>query len=205
MFQGSANSLYSGDVQGAEMSPASLGNFAVNSKKYARKINGNLNKKLKKLNKNQVPLEKKYGGLVAKMTKTLRDGINGLSPAEKQSLNELFGKEGENINPDTKSNNSNNLAISPSSKNSKSTMNNKKASKDGFMGFDFGDEESTDDVAIDPNSVAANMNDQGMFQGDIRDRPDEDIFKIINTRYLKSAYPIFFDEEGGAPPQKISE
>ena len=204
LFQSSGNKLYSGDLQGAQADGARLGNFAGKIKKAKRQMFTKVNKSRKNANQDPIDFGLQSKALKAKMVKMFQDGYSKLSPSDQKSLQDTFSGNKEDLSLAKEL--ANRKQVPASGVRAKSAgQSSKTNAKDGFMGFDFGDQESTDDVAIDPDSVAANMNDQGMFQGDIRDRPDEDIFKIINTRYLKSAYPIFFDEEGGAPPQKISE
>lgn len=199
MFKKSGNNLYSGNLAGAQTSAAGLGQYAGKLGKFRRKIMGNVQKTLKDNGKPLVPIGKLQSKAAIAFRKAFDDGLSKLPDDLKNDLMKL------DTPIEDKSVTNKEMASAKPAPAAKPASPNQKSNKDGFMGFDFADDESSDEAVVDPDAIAANMTEDEGFGGDITDRPDEDIFKIINTRYLKSAYPIFFEEEGGAPPQKISE
>lgn len=205
LFKSSGNNLYSGNMAGAQTDAAQLGQYAGKMNRKFRDLQKDINSRRKADGKNAIPFGSQGRGMRAKLTKMMTDQINGLNADEKNALAAIGGSQGltsEDIDKIAKAA----PAPAPVAKAAPAASGKAKA-KDEFAGFDFGSEEpsgTTEEVGVDPNAIAAGMNDQGTFEGDITNRPDEDIFKIITTRYMKSAYPNFFDE-GGNPPATISE
>ena len=203
LFKSSANNLYSGNMAGAQTDGAQLGQFAGKMNRKFKDLQKSLNDQRKAKGEKPVNFGTQGRALRARLNKMMTDQINGLNADQKNALASIGGSQGltsEDIDKIAKA------APEPAPVAKAAPAGSAKA-KDEFAGFDFGNEEpsgTTEEVGVDPNAIAAGMNEQGTFECDITDRPYEDIFKIITTRYMKSAYPNFFDE-GGNPPATISE
>ncbi|MCO4755951.1 MAG: DUF1206 domain-containing protein [Bacteriovoracaceae bacterium] len=206
LFQDSGNKLYNGDLSGANASGAKIGQYALKARNAQRRMFDKLNNKRVNKGLKPVQFDKRINSARAKLSKMFNKTYNTLTPEQKSSLANFSPTMDDKTKDKFVDKNKGAIAAGKKS----SSRGGKGKPKDAFAGFDFGDDEesSTEEVGLDPDAVAANMADEGMFQGDITDRPDENIFKIITTRYMKSAYPAFFDDEeggGAAPPNKISE
>ncbi|MBT7608649.1 MAG: hypothetical protein HN576_02765 [Bacteriovoracaceae bacterium] len=192
MFNDSANSLFSGDLSGAQASGAAMGNSVGKLGKLRRKVNDKFNSQRQASGQNPVNFdqaEKKFQGV---FNTAVKKGLNALSPSQAQALASIAPAKSSG-----KSKKKGGVATKKM-KGQKVASAKKKSKKNNSMGFFLEDDEEGEvsDGGINPDDLANSMNAGDMFQADISDRAEENIFKIITTRYLKSAYPNFFDENG---------
>jgi hypothetical protein len=190
MFNDSANSLFGGDVSGAQASGAGIGNSAGKLGKLRRKIIDKFNNQRKAAGQAPINFNSLQGGFKSAFSKTIRKGLNSLSPAQAKALASMAPTKSSGMSK--KKENIASIKVA----GAKVAGTQKAGTRKNNMGFFLDDEEEGEisNGGINPDDLAGSMNGDNMFQGDITDRPDENIFKIITTRYLKSAYPKFFDE-----------
>lgn len=196
MFGNSANSLYSGDLTGAQTASAGLGSFAGRLGKARRVMMDKFNKKQKAAGKPTFDLENHSKNAQKAFSKLLQKGIQSLSPEQAKALTNMAPPKPSGKKKDKK------VAGKKKATGVVAGQAAPQGNKQGGFGFSLDDDEEGEiaEGGIIPDDLAANMDSADMFEGDISDRADEDIFKIITTRYLKS-YGKIFEESADLAPQ----
>lgn len=204
-FGNGANSLFSGNLAGADSSFGTLGQNAANIERLRKKSMENAIaslKKDKKFEKQKFNIEKADEAL----GKMLKDDLN-------KSVNDILSSSGSGAGTLAASSAVPSLdsAVAKDPKDLKQLVasiqgNAKAPAKDSGAGqfkFDFGDEAASDQNIANPLNQGDALSDFESNESDISDRPNESIFKIITVRYFKSAYPRFFTEEAQGERQEL--
>jgi len=195
--------FYKGNVQGANMmAEANNNKNAARLKKLNKSIQGSVNSLLKKAGKKPYDFDKEISNQKTALASTFRDGYSSLSGDMK---NKIFSFDKDKKIMDRKepvsTRGSGASGAVKSSSSSGSKVKSKSENKGGDFKFDFDldDEEEEKEKGMghkDEGTSEENELDQyETTQDDVSQRSETNIFKIIETRYLKTAYPIFFEEE----------
>jgi hypothetical protein len=140
------------------------------------------------------------------MERQVENAFNNLSPREQQALSRLGSGFGTGSDGDDKDKGKEELAASGSSGKSKVIAadinpNAGKASNktaDGAV-WDFNFEDDAAKGAAEQAAIAAALAedevDDYKIEGDINDDRNKNLFNIITRRYLKSVYPVIFEEQ----------
>ncbi|PIP89586.1 MAG: hypothetical protein COV38_11100 [Bdellovibrionales bacterium CG11_big_fil_rev_8_21_14_0_20_38_13] len=203
-LQTGANSLFSGNLSGANGAFAGMGNNAANLRKLNDRIKGKAISQLDSLNKgkSKTNLEKVEKDLNSALEKVAPQIIKSAQQKNGSNLASLgigtsglssgFGGKPEDLKPkDVLASINQAAAPAPSSGGAADPLA-------GFK-FDFPKDGASDNLDATGADGALSQGDAlGEFENnesDINDRKSESIFKIITFRYFKSAYPRFFDED----------
>ena len=196
--------FYKGNVQGANMlAEANNNKNAARLKKLNKSIQGSVNNLLKKAGKKPYDFDKEISEQKTALASTFRDGYASLSGDMK---NKIFSFDKDKKIMDRKESATTrgggaSGAIKSPSASSRPSNRPKKENKGGDFKFDFDldDEEEEKEKAMghkdDGTSEEEELDQYETTQDDVSQRSETNLFKIIETRYLKTAYPIFFEEE----------
>tara|TARA_R110000868_G_scaffold61524_1_gene186915 strand:+ start:26306 stop:28411 length:2106 start_codon:yes stop_codon:yes gene_type:complete len=197
-LQSGANSLFSGNLAGADSAFGSMGSNAANLRKLNDRVKAKAIADVNGINKNKKPID-----LKAIEDKILED-VQKVAPSILQAAQAKNGstlaalgigttgissglaEDPNKLTPET-------LLESISSKTAPAPAG--KAKGMDFK-FDFPEESNattaTGDVALSQGDA---LNEFESNESDISARPNENIFNIITVRYFKSAYPRIFNEQ----------
>ncbi len=199
-LKSAGDSLYSGRLEGASTAADALGKNAARISKLRDSLVDKINKdNLAAGGKGNYDLEKLEGKFQDQLLKNVNDSFKQLSPAQQASLasfapalgSDSETKEKEGKADDTTPAVGGTGAIAIGDPGSKSNSG---------ASWDFNFEEGKEENAMDAEAQAladamAKEDENYLIEGDINDDRNKDIFKIITGRYLKSAYPVIFEEE----------
>jgi hypothetical protein len=192
---------YQGDLSGANLSAEGNNNRnAARLKKLNKSVRGSVNKLLKQAGKEPYDFDKEISSQSSALASTFRNGYNNLSGDLKSKL---FNFDKDKKIMDRKETNSRGSGgtgkvRSPSSKAAPA----KAKPTAGNIKFDFSlDDEEEEKKAAgmgyedEAKNGDADLDQYETEENDVSQKSETSIFKIIETRYLKTAYPIFFEEE----------
>ena len=200
-LKSAGDSLYSGRLEGASTAADALGKNAARISKLRNALVDKINKdNLAAGGKGDFDLDKMENKFQDQLLNKVNDSFNKLSPAQQASLasfapalgdDSASSKEEENAVADDSSPAVGGTgAIAAGSTGSKSNSGSS---------WDFSlDDDATTSGDAEAKALAeamANEDENYLIEGDINDDRNKDIFKIITGRYLKSAYPVIFEEE----------
>jgi len=191
----SADSIYSGDLKGANSASTKLGKNAARITKLRESLVGKINKdNIAAGGLGNYDLDKLEDKFQEQLLKKVNDSFNGLSPSQQSSLAGFAPA----LDPSDKGNKEEIDSAAPKGKIGAiaATSRGNKSNQGSSWDFNFDDDKNngSDPEAAALAEVMANENDQYEIDGDINDDRNKDIFKIITGRYLKSAYPVIFEE-----------
>ena len=184
-----SNAIYSSNPGAAQIAGTSLTRNAVAMKKLRRKLEKAVNKKLKAKGKKPLNFEKLQRNFAKKMIQDSKRAFASLTPLQQSELKESgFSGASDKAIKKLKQ------EIKKKESGNKSGGGPNKTKND----FKFSFDDDTNANEVDSTPVAedeTNVNYDYNSHNDIIDKNNTPIFKIISTRYLKSAFPILFDEE----------
>lgn len=191
-----SNALYNGDTSSALASGSALSQNAANLRKYKKALEGQYNKIQKKNGKKEFPFNKATKHFKNNAIANVKKLLSTMSDSDKGTLmNALadnnFGSpelKPDKVKKGISSEEESNIA----KQNVISTSGSKKASDFNFSFVDDKKESDKSESEVAANSTGFEYNEN---RNDISDRKEDSIFNIISTRYLKSAYDVFFDED----------
>lgn len=201
-LKSAGDNVYAGRLEGAATDAQSL------SKNAARisKLRDALVKKINKDNvaaggKGNYDLDKMEDKFQNQLLKSVNDSFKGLSPTEQASLARFAPAlgEGEKTAESDSEESSSDTTAAVGGTGAVATGEAGNKSNQGSS-WDFNFDEENSDTAVDPEAAAlaeamAKEDEDYVIEGDINDDRNKNIFKIITGRYLKSAYPVIFDEQ----------
>ena len=190
---------YKGNIEGANLlAEANNNKNAARLKKLNKSIRGNVNRLLKQSGKKPYDFDKEIADQKATLASSLRNDYNNL-PSDLKSKAFSFDKDKKIMDkrePQSKRGAAG-VAKAKAPPPSKAVAKPKAKGGDFKFDFDMEDEEEqkkglghTEDKAIEKE-----LDQYETDQDDVSQRSETSLFKIIETRYLKTAYPIFFEEE----------
>ena len=185
-MQSMEDAAYSGDLQAAEIAANALGQNATNIKELRAKIEEKIN--TKRVKDKKKPLD--FGGMKAKMTRDIQKLAHqnlAALPSKYSNFKDLIDLGGAaKIDKDKK------LGASKAGKDANKKAGNEKE-KDPLAGmnFEIEDDKKENFGLKRGESYAYNKN----AQDDILKDKNTNIFEVISVRYLKTAYPVFLEQE----------
>ena len=194
--------FYKGDLAGANMTAEANNNKnAARLKKLNKSVQGSVNNLLKKAGKKPYDFDKEIAEQKTSLASTFRDGYGSLSGGMKDKLFS-FDKDKSIVDkkePEVKRGSGASGALKTTGSPSK--PRSKKEKKGGGFKFDFDLDDEDEEKAKglghkeSKTQMEKELDQYETTQDDISQRSETNLFKIIETRYLKTAYPIFFEEE----------
>ncbi len=197
-LQAGANSLFSGNLAGADSAFGSMGSNAANLRKLKDRVKAKAIADVNAVNKNKKPIDLKT--IEDQILKDIqKEGPSILKAAQAKNGSTLaslgigttgissgLAEDPKKLTPET-------LLESISSKAAPAAAGKAKGMD---FNFEFPEESSaiapTGDMALSQGDA---LNEFESNESDISARPDENIFNIITVRYFKSAYPRIFNEQ----------
>lgn len=203
-LKAASTDLFAGRLKGATTNGQALTNGAAKITKLRDALRKKINEDRLKAGANAIDFEGGEKKMASTIERQVENAFNNLSPREQSALARLgsgFGTGDADANKDDKKDDLADkgsergkvvaAAINPNA----GAANNKSA--DGAV-WDFNFEEDAAKGAAEQAAIAAalaeNEDENYQIEGDINDDRNKDIFNIITRRYLKSAYPVIFDE-----------
>ncbi len=183
------NKMFSGDMAGASISGQSLGRNAVAVKKMNEQLMALANKKLADFGKPPIDFQRNQSDMLGKIKNAAQSTWAGLSPAERDEATKAVMGGGTTKEKET----TEVASAAPTEKTGTSSVGGKKKSI-----FDLIDDDK------DKVAKGAEKKEEGEGKGleayedstkQIQDDGKASIFKIIEIRYMKSAYPVFFEKK----------
>lgn len=199
-LKSAGDSVYAGRLKGAQAGAFNLGKNAARISRLrdalVKKINADSVAAGGKGNYDLNALQNKING---RLLKQVNEGFNKLTPSQQASLASFapaLSDSKSTASKDKKKKSSGSAAVGGTGKIAAGSGGPKTNSGSGFN-FNF--DEENEDTKTDPEAEAlakamAQEDDNYLIEGDINDDRNKDIFKIITGRYLKSAYPVIFEE-----------
>ncbi|MDH5580662.1 MAG: hypothetical protein OEY33_02035 [Bdellovibrionales bacterium] len=194
-------SVVNGDVQGAITASSEIGRNASNYKKIANKVKLLANKQLDKFkvpNQNFDEMEK---GIVGEINDLTKQAWNSMDKSQKIGLLEYSGaKVPESMKEKSVTVVTDKDEVIKNNDKKVAVVNPKKGVKPKDFSLDgiFGEDDDVSSTDVDEALSKQDNRPEGVngktSKPDISERTRTSIFKIIETRYFKSAFPVFFEE-----------
>ncbi len=203
-LRAAGSQLYSGKLSEGSAAANRVANAAARITRLRNNLNDKINKDRLSKGKKPIDFEKAEAGFRSKLEKDVERAFNNLSPTEQGTLANLAGgfgssnsdkdeKEKEKDSP--KKDGKTAIAATDVNPNAGSVGSDKNADG-GTWDFNFDPEaEAAAEQAALAEALAAEEDENYVVKGDINDDRNKDIFNIITRRYLKSAYPVIFEEK----------
>tara|TARA_R110000868_G_scaffold180754_2_gene421423 strand:- start:5178 stop:7298 length:2121 start_codon:yes stop_codon:yes gene_type:complete len=196
-LQSGANSLFSGNLAGADSAFAGVGSNAANLRKLNDRVKGSAIAGVNSANKGKKPVDlKSLESKIIEDVQKLGPSLIKSAQAKNGPALAAFGIGSSGISSGLVDNPKDltpkSLVASISSKAAPAP-----AAKTKAMDFNFDfptEQEASSDTEVALSQGDA-LNEFESNESDISARPDENIFNIITVRYFKSAYPRIFNEQ----------
>jgi len=205
-LKGASADLFAGRLKSATTKGQSLTNGAAKITRLRDALKKKINEDRLKAGSKPIDFESAEKQIAGTMERQVESAFNNLSPREQQALSRLGSGFGTGADGDDKDKKKEELAESGSSGKSKVIAadinpNAGKASNktaDGAV-WDFNFEDDAAKGAAEQAAIAAALAedevDDYKIEGDINDDRNKNLFNIITRRYLKSVYPVIFEEQ----------
>ncbi len=203
-LKSAGDSLYAGRLEGASTAANGLSKNAARISKLRDALVKKINLDNKAAGgKDDLDLNKLENKFADQMLKKVNSGFNNLSAAEQARLASFapaLGDSDKTADDDSKKKDdpaAGDPAVGGTGQVAGGAGSGK---KNAGTSWDFNFDEEDKSGAVDPEAAAlakamAEEDGDYMIEGDINDDRNKDIFKIITGRYLKSAYPVIFEEQ----------
>lgn len=204
-LRAAGSQLYSGRLGEGSAAANKVANAAARITRLRDNLRDKINKDRLTKGKKPIDFEKAENGFRNKLENDVERAFNNLSPAEQGTLANLAGGFGTNNKSDnsekekeeesTSKGGKTAIAATDVNPNAGSVGSDKNADG-GTWDFNFDPEaEASAEQAALAEAIAAEEDENYVVKGDINDDRNKDIFNIITRRYLKSAYPVIFEEK----------
>ena len=192
--------FYKGNVQGANMlAEANNNKNAARLKKLNKSVQKTLNSALKKSGKKPIDFDKEIADNRTALFSSVQDKLSSMPGNISNSLSTQDKTKEEAEDKSVRGSGGSVQIKSPASTRSRAKAKKGKKGGDFKFDFDLDDEEEEKTKGMGHSSDSAKrdkeLDQYETTQDDISQRSETSLFKIIETRYLKTAYPIFFEEE----------
>ena len=201
-LKSAGDSVYAGRLEGAESSSSALGANAARISKLRDAL-------VKKINKDNVAaggdgtydLDKLEDKFQDQLLKSVNDSFNNLSGAQQAALSSFAPAISDSDDSDADNKKKEEIDSSPAVGGTGAIATGStggKSNKGGSWDFNFDEDEQNEKGMSEAQALAhamAQEDEDYVIDGDINDDRNKDIFKIITGRYLKSAYPVIFEEQ----------
>jgi hypothetical protein len=193
------NNLFNGNLQGAMTNANTLGRNAVKIRGVNEKLKKLANKTLIKYGKKPVDFDKMKRDTANKLTSGVSKSFNSLSKSDQNALIAAVAKKmpTEKVEKDQTPTN-----LRASGK--KASPSKKKGAKSifDFIGDEKKKTDEDDKMVSGKDREAAGLDEYEDSTEQIDKRSGISLFKIIERRYMQSAYPIFFKEKANSKAKK---
>ncbi len=201
-LKSAGDSVYAGRLEGAESSSSALGANAARISKLRDAL-------VKKINKDNVAaggdgtydLDKLEDKFQDQLLKSVNDSFNNLSGAQQAALSSFAPAISDSDDSDADNKKKEETDSSPAVGGTGAIATGStggKSNKGGSWDFNFDEDAEKEKGMSEAQALAQAMaqeDEEYVIDGDINDDRNKDIFKIITGRYLKSAYPVIFEEQ----------
>lgn len=206
-LNGSASNLFSGRLKEAKTKGQALTNNAARITKLRSALQKKFNEDRLKDGKKAVDFEKAEAGFSKYMNDQIESAFNNLTPSEQAALGRLApgmgigtGTGSEDEKKDDKlaeKSGSNIKKVAAVDVNPNAGKGSQKSNDGAVWDFNFDDEAAAAKAEQDAIAAALAEQEDDNYQvdGDINDDRNKNLFNIITRRYLKSAYPVIFEEQ----------
>ena len=205
-LNGAAGDMYAGKLSGAKTKGNALANNAAKITRLRSGIEKKINSDRLKNNGKPINFDENENAFRNGLKRQINDAFNNLTDKEQATVANLAGgylgdpessieDEIQNI-----ASAGNGLGGAGSAKDVNANPKNGTGGdekENPAFDFNFDDGGLTagtadGDLALD-GTLGSDEDSEYVIKGDINDDRSKNLFKIITTRYLKSAYPVFFD------------
>jgi len=196
--------LYNGRLKTGTTKGQTLTKNAARITRLRDSMLDKLNKERAKTGKKPVELDSVQKRFEDGLLNRVNKAFNGLSDSEQASLARFSPGLGQDISRDAEEEKKN-VAESTTSENQKvakgdvntnaGAVGSDKTSDGGNWNFDFNEDEPTAEERAAIAEALAEEDENYVVEGDISEDRNKNIFNIITRRYLKSAYPVIFEED----------
>ncbi len=198
------SNLYSGRLKAGSTEGNKLVNSAARITKLRDALKDKINKDRLAKGNDAIDFAKAEKGMEGFLKRELDGAFNRLTPAEQRTLANLSGGIGRGSDDDAneekedkegEGTGSGATAVAATDINPNPGKANANADG-GTWDFDFGEEAqgSAEQDAM-AQALEAEEDQDYVVKGDINDDRHKNLFNIITRRYLKSAYPVIFEEK----------
>ncbi|RLA62939.1 MAG: hypothetical protein DRQ89_08175 [Epsilonproteobacteria bacterium] len=194
MGESMSNQLFGGNLKGAMASANSLGRNAAKIRAVNSKLRDLANKKMVEFGKKPMAFDTMTSNMGSKLSKGVSDGFNSLSSADQNSLMAAMTTRTPAAAKE-KEEKAGELKVA-ATRSGKATTAKKKSIFD-FLGGD--DKDDADEYKRKKLAAGKDLEEKGLeayedSSKQVSERTGTSIFKIIEIRYMKTAYPIFFKD-----------
>lgn len=187
-----SNQVYSGNMSGAMVSAQGLGRNAVAVKKMNENLMALANKKLAEYGKPTQDFSKMTNDYKNQAMKQMSQGLSGLSASDRNAaIGAILGRGG--VEP-KKEDGETVASVAPTSGGKSGTVGGGKKSIFDLVGDDEKDK-ADKDASKKEEEAGKGLEAYEDSSKQITEDGQKSIFKIIEIRYMKSAYPIFFEKK----------
>ncbi len=184
--------MYSGDMRGATVSGAALGRNAVALKNTNDKLMALANSKLAEFGKPPIDFAKNQAQMTNNLKGAMKSAWDSLSPGQRNEMvNAVMGRGSLEKKEEAPTEVA---AVSPGTKGGGPSVAPGK--KKGIFDFIGGDEEKkglAGGKGAKEEGEAKGLDAYEDSSKQITEGADKNLFKLIEIRYMKTAYPIFFE------------
>lgn len=204
-LKATSGDVFAGRLKSANTNAQKLTSGAARITKLRDALQKKINEDRLKKGGNEIDFEKAQNAFNNQFERSLASAFNKLTPKEQATLNNLTGGYIGNTDEDKKKGEKDDLAedssVDVGAKAVADVNPNpgtaKKTADGGVWDFNFEDDAkaaNAEQAAIDA-ALKANEDENYVVDGDINDDRNKNLFNIITKRYLKSAYPVIFEEK----------
>lgn len=204
---GTAKDLFRGDLKGASTKGKALTNGAARITKLRKALADKFNKDRLENGGKPIDFEKATRVGQSRLERDINKAFNNLTDKERAALNGITnGSFGLDKDKDDKEDKNKDLAEKTGVDTGKVAAVDVNPNAGGGSGksnsgatWDFNFEDDAANAAAEQDAMAAALaekeDENYQVDGDINDDRNKNLFNIITRRYLKSAYPVIFEEK----------
>ncbi|MBL6990443.1 MAG: hypothetical protein ISR65_11720 [Bacteriovoracaceae bacterium] len=192
-----ADSLYSGNLQGAITNGDSMIQGAAKINKLKKSLEGKINKRLKNEQKPQFDFKKSRNFFKSKLLDATNKALTDMSPKDRNKLLQLSGNGQMHTASTTTGTSKKGKGDLESS--TEDIFEPEQSDGPGGPDLSFLEEKQKVEVSADKTIDGEAVYDYN-HADDISKRPETSIFQILTVRYLKTAFPRLFNLKDEKPP-----
>ena len=183
--------MYSGDMRGASLSAQGLGRNAVAVKKMNDRLMALANSKMAEFGKPPIDFDKNKNDMISKFKNAASSTWGSLSDAQqKEAIQAVMGGAASEKKEETEV-----ASVGPSGGKG-GAGSGAGAKKKGIFDFVGGEDEKAKlQAGAEKEKEAKGLDEYEDSTKQITEGGDKNLFKIIEIRYMKSAYPVFFESK----------
>jgi len=183
------NSLFAGDFKSASASADALGRNAAKIRSVNNKLRELANKKIAEFGKKPMDFSKMTSDMGSKLSKGVRSAFNSMSGSDQNALLAAVSSRTQAEGKEKKE-----LKVAATKRGGGGKSTGKKKGIFDFLGGDDDEKEKKPGLAAGKDLDEKGLGEYEDSTKQVSERTGTSIFKIIEIRYKKTAYPIFFEE-----------